>query len=58
LDFAVANAGCADANALASAFDNGVDALQIQIPATLRNVVGVAYFMAELGSAAADITNF
>ncbi len=58
MDPAVANAGSADTDALARTFHHSMNTLQIQIPAALGNVVRVADFMAELGSAAADITNF
>jgi hypothetical protein len=57
LNLAVANAGCADANALVSAMDNGSDRLQVQIPAALGDIVGVADLIAELGTPATHIAN-
>ena len=56
--FAVADAGCADAHALACALDDGVDSLQIQVPTPLRDVVGVADAMTELRPTATDFTDF
>ncbi len=58
LDFTVADAGCAGPNALVGAFDDGMDGLQIQVPAALGYVVRVADFVTELRSATADITYF
>src|SRR5271168_3300210 len=42
LNAARTDAGGADANVLASAFNHGLDAPQIGIPATPRHIVGVA----------------
>jgi len=58
LDFAVANARSANANSLPCPFDQGVDALEIQIPAPLRHIMGVADLMSELRTPATDFTNF
>ena len=58
LDFTVADAGCAGTNALVGAFDDGVNGLQVQVPAALGDVVRVADFVTELRSATADITYF
>jgi hypothetical protein len=58
LDFAVTNAGSTNAQAFASAFDNCMNGLQIQVPATFRDVVGVADAMTELRSTTAYFTNF
>jgi len=53
----VADAGGADAHPLPGTLDEGVDSLQVQIPATLRYVVGMADPMPELRSATTDFTN-
>ncbi len=58
LNLAVANAGGANTQALASTFNNSMDILQIQVPATLRHIMGVADATPELRSATADFTNF
>ncbi len=58
LDFAVANTGSADANAFSGAFDDGVNGLQVQIPAALGDVVGVTDAMTILRSTTANFTNF
>ena len=58
LNFAIANAGRAGANAFVGAFDDRMNRLQVQIPTALSDVVGVADFIAELRSATADITYF
>jgi len=58
LDLAVPNTRGTNANTFVCAFYDSMDTLQVQIPAPRGNVVRVADFMAELGSAAADITNF
>lgn len=55
--FAVADAGGANTHPLPSTLDECVDALQVQIPATLRHVVGMADAMPELWSATTDFTN-
>jgi len=57
LNLAVTNAGRADAHSLTSTLHNGVNRLQIQVPATLRYVVGMADPMPELRSATTDFTN-
>ena len=57
LNFAVADAGGANAHAFSGTLDECVDGLQVQIPATLRYVVGMADPMPELRSATADFTN-
>ena len=58
LDLAAANTGSAHANALAGAFHYRMYALKIQVPATLRHVMGVADTVAELRATAADFTHF
>ena len=57
LDFAVANAGRADTDALAGTFNNCVNRLEVQIPATFGDIVCVAHTIAELRSATANFTN-
>ena len=57
LNLAGFDAGCADAQALAGAVDHRADTLQVQIPAALRDIMGVADPMTELGPTAADFTN-
>jgi hypothetical protein len=56
LHFTVANARRADTDTLAGAFNDGVDALQVQIPTAVRLVIRVAYSMAKLRPAAAQFT--
>jgi hypothetical protein len=58
LDFAVADAGGADANPLTGALYERVHRLKIQIPAALCHIVGVADAMPELRSTTAHFTNF
>lgn len=58
MNFAVPNAGRADADALAGTLNHRVNRLKIQIPAALGDIVGVADAMPELRSATADFTNF
>ncbi len=58
LDLSVANAGGAGAYSFGGAVDQCVYGLQIQIPAPLRDVVGVTDFMPELWSTTTDFTNF
>jgi len=53
LDFAIANAGSADAHALPGTFDHGMNGLQVQVPAALGDVMGVAHAVAILRSATA-----
>jgi hypothetical protein len=55
-DFAAADAGGADAHALALAGDLGVYRLQVDVPAPLGDVVGVADAVSRLRLLAADIT--
>jgi hypothetical protein len=55
-DFAAAQAGGADADALALSVDLGMDGLQVEIPAPLAHVVGVADAVSGLRLAAADFT--
>lgn len=57
LHFAGADAGGARANAPAGAIHQCVDCLQIQIPAALRDIVGVADAVAELRTAATNFTH-
>jgi hypothetical protein len=56
-DFAAAQATRADADALADALHFGVDGPQINVPAPLGHVVGVADIVPELRLLPADITN-
>src|SRR5947209_8766979 len=58
LNLAVTNAGRADAHSLTSTLHNGVNRLQIQVPATLGDIVCVANAMTELRSTTANFTNF
>jgi hypothetical protein len=58
LNFAAADAGCADANTCAGPVHKSMDRLQIQIPAALGDIVGVTDAMPELRPAATDFTNF
>ena len=58
LNLAVADAGRAHANALTATLNEGVHSLQIQIPAALGHIVGVADAMPELRSATAHFTYF
>jgi hypothetical protein len=53
LDFAGTDAGRADPDPPARAIDQGADALQVQVPAALRDIVGVADPVTELGPATA-----
>ena len=57
LDFAVADAGSAGAEALVGAVDDGADGLLVDVPAAIGHVVGVAHFVAELRTFAANFTN-
>ena len=57
-DFAVLNAGRADANPLGCALHNRVHRLQIDIPTPLRQIVSMAHPVTELGTAPANITHF
>src|SRR3954467_9243580 len=57
LDFAVADAGCAAANALAGAIDDCTDSLQVHIPSPFGDVVRVADLISELRTFAANFTN-
>ena len=54
-DFAAAQAGRADADALIPALNLGVDRAQIDVPAPLSHVVGVADSIPEVGSFSAKI---
>ena len=55
-DFAGLDAAGADAHALASAVDLGLDGLQVHVPATPGGVVGVRDVVAKLRAFAAKIT--
>jgi hypothetical protein len=55
-DFAAAQAGRADADALSLARDLGVHRAQVDVPAPLSDVVGVADAVSRLRLLAADIT--
>ncbi|MCU1268881.1 MAG: hypothetical protein JWN74_175 [Acidobacteriaceae bacterium] len=56
-DFAAAQAGGADADTLARALHFGVDRAQIDVPAPLGHVVGVADVISKLRPFAADLAN-
>jgi len=56
-DFSAAQAGSADADTLGGGADFGVNRAQVDVPAPLGHVVGVADIVAELRPLAADITN-
>ena len=58
MDFAAANAGRADAHTFPGAIDQSMNGLQVQIPAALRYVVGMADAMPELRPSATNVTNF
>jgi hypothetical protein len=55
-DFARLDAAGADADALASAVDLGLDGLEVYVPAAAGGVVGVRDVVAELRAFAAKIT--
>jgi hypothetical protein len=55
-DFAAAQTGSADADALALSVNLGVDRTQIDVPAPLGYVMGVADAVSRLRLLAADIT--
>ena len=55
-DFAGLDAAGADADALASAVDLGLDGLEVHVPAAAGGVVGVRDVVAELRAFAAKIT--
>ncbi len=57
LDFAGADAGGADTNALAGAIYQRANGLQVDVPAALGHVVRVADAVAELRTTAAYFTN-
>jgi hypothetical protein len=57
LDFTRADAGSANANAAPSAVHQRTNGLQIQVPAAVGHVVGVADPVPELGAPAANFTN-
>ena len=57
LDFAVANARCANAETACNPVHNGVNWLQVDVPAAFGDVVGVADAVTELGAAAANFAN-
>ena len=56
-DFAAAQAGSANADPLARALHFGVDWAQINVPAPLGHVVGVADVISKLRPLAADFAN-
>jgi hypothetical protein len=58
LHFAVTDAGRANFDALAGTFDQCMNTLQVQIPTTLRHVMGVADAIPELRATTADFTSF
>jgi hypothetical protein len=55
--FAAAQTGSADAHVLGSGSHLGVNRAQIDVPAPLADIVGVADGISELRPLAADITN-
>ena len=55
-DFAAAQAGGADADALGGSAYFGVDGTQVHVPAPLGDVVGVADIVSELRPLAAELT--
>ncbi len=57
-DFAVLNAGRANANPLGRALHHRMHRLQIDIPTPLRQIVSMAHPVTELGAAPANITHF
>jgi len=54
-NFAAAQAGCADTNALGGAVHSGPDGAQIHVPAPLTHVVGVTDVVSKLRPLAADL---
>ena len=58
LNFSALNARRADANALGRTFDHCVYGLQIQIPAPLGDIVGVANAVSKPRAALTDFTHF
>ena len=56
-DFTAAQAGCAHADPLARALHFSVDWAQIDVPAPLGHIVGVAYVVSRLRLLAADFAN-
>jgi hypothetical protein len=56
-DFAAAQAGSAHANAPGRALNLGVDRAEIDVPAPLGHVVGVADVISKLRPLAADLAN-
>jgi hypothetical protein len=56
-DFAAAQAGGADADAFGRSLDFGVNWAQVDVPAALGDVVGVADVVTELRPFAADLAN-
>jgi hypothetical protein len=58
LNFSALDARRADANALGCALDHRVYGLQIQIPAPLGDIVGVADTVSEPRAALTDFTHF
>ncbi len=57
LDFPALEAGRADLNSLGRALHHRVNLLQIQVPAPLRHIVGMADAVAEPGTAATNIAH-
>ena len=58
LNFAVLDAGRADVKVPVALAGNGPDALQVEVPAALRHIMGVADAVTELGSTSAYVTYF
>ena len=57
-DFATLDAAGTNAHSLGRAFNKGAHALEVHIPAAIRNVVGVTHTMAKLRSTTAEFTGF
>jgi hypothetical protein len=57
LDFAAAQAGSADANALGCSLHPGVNRTKIDVPAPLGDIVGVADVISKLRPFAANLAN-
>ena len=57
LNLAATDAGRANTKPLGRTFDNGANRLQVQIPAALGDIVGVADLIAELRTPATHFAN-
>jgi hypothetical protein len=58
LDLAVADARRADLQTLAPAIDDRADALQVDVPTTLGQIVSVAHPITKLGAAPTHVAYF